>query len=190
MLDNAYVQHYAANSDSDRQHTRLGEKAMTYPAGTKQKGTIGAIDAGGEKASVSFFLTILNAANAAAQDTKWGTLMTAWDALFLGARYFDNYLDRTSYAVGRPTNGAAREVSLKLICRDATTGQTVNYYCPTLDLSKISYVDNYGAKDVVDLTTTEVAAFITALEDLGLKDPYAYTNAMTVVGAQVVRGLK
>lgn len=163
---------------------------MGYPAGTKQKGTIGAIDAGGEKASVSFFLTILNAANAAAQDTKWGALMTAWDALFLGARYFDQYLDRTSYAVARPTNGAAREISLKLICRDATTGQTVNYYCPTLDISKIVYVDNYGAKDVVDLTSTEVAAFITALEDLGLKDPYVYTNAMTVVGAQVVRGQK
>jgi len=162
----------------------------TYPAGTKQKGSIGALDAGGEKASVAFFLTIVTAGNAAALTTAWATLMTAWDALFLGARYVDRYVDTTDYAVARPTNGAAREISLKLICRDATTGQTINYYCPTLDITKISYIDNYGAKDVVDLTTTELADFIAALEAIGLKDPYAYGNAMTVVGAQVVKGQK
>ena len=163
---------------------------MGYPAGTKQKGSIGALDAGGEKASVAFFLTIINAANEAAQSTKWATLLSAWDALFLGARYQDRYVDTTTYAVSRPTNGAAREISLKLICRDATTGQTINYYCPTLDISLIEYDPNYGAKDVVDLATTELAAFIAALEDVGLKDPYAYANAMTVVGAQVVKGQK
>lgn len=161
---------------------------MSYPAGTKQKGSIGALDAGGEKASVAFFLTIINAANEAAQSTKWATLMSAWDALFLGARYQDRYVDTTSYAVARPTNGAAREISLKLIARDAATGQIVNYYCPTLDISLIEYDPNYGAKDVVDLTTTELAAFIAALEDVGLKNPYAYGNAMTIVGAQVVKG--
>jgi len=163
---------------------------MGYPAGTKQKGSIGAIDAGGEKASVAFFLTLLSAANIVAQTAAWATLMTAWDALFLGARYRDEYADLTEYAVARPTNGAAREISLKLIARDSTTGQTVNYYCPTLDISKISYDPNYGAKDVVDLTTTELSDFIDALEGVGLKNPYAYGNAMTIVGAQVVKGQK
>lgn len=161
---------------------------MAYPAGTKQKGSIGALDAGGEKASVSFFLTIVNAANEAAQSAAWADVLTAWEALFLGARYQDSYVDTTSYAVARPTNGAAREISLKLIARDATTGQTVNYYCPTLDISLIEYDPNYGAKDVVDLTTAELAAFIDALEAVGLKNPYAYANAMTIVGAQVVKG--
>jgi len=161
---------------------------MGYPAGTKQQGSISALDAGGESASVAFYLTIINAANAAAQTTKWATLMDKWDALFLGARQRDKYVDLTTYAVSRPTNGAAREISLKLIARDSTTGQTVNYYCPTLDISLISYDPNYGAKDVVDLTTTELAEFITALEDLGLKNPYDYANAMTIVGAQVVKG--
>jgi len=163
---------------------------MGYPAGTKQKASIGAIDAGGEKASVAFFVTILTTGNVVAQTAAWADVLTAWDALFLGARYRDEYNDVTTYAVARPTNGAAREVSLKLIARDATTGQTVNYYCPTLDISKISYDPNYGAKDVVDLTTTELADFISALEAVGLKDPYAYGNAMTIVGAQVVKGQK
>jgi len=163
---------------------------MGYPAGTKQKGSISAIDAGGEKASVAFFLTIINAANEAAQTTKWATLMSAWSALFLGARYQDRYVDTTSYAVARPTNGAAREVSLKLIARDATTGQTINYYCPTINIALIEYIPNYGAKDVVDMTTTELAAFIDALDDVGLKNPYVYANSMSVVGAQVVKGIR
>lgn len=161
-----------------------------YPAGTSQKGSIGAIDAGGEKASVSFWLPVITAANEVAQSAAWADVLTAWDALFLGNRYRDQYNDTTTYAVGRPINGAAREISLKLIARDGTTGQTVDYYCPTLDLSLISYDPNYGAKDVVDLTTDEVAAFITALEAMPLKNPFNYANNMTIVGAQVVRGQK
>jgi len=160
------------------------------PAGTTQKGSIGAVDAGGEKGSVSFWLPVITAANEVAQAAAWATVLTKWDALFLGARYRDVYNDTTTYSVSRPTNGAAREVSLKLITKDATTGQTWDYYCPTLDISKISYVDNYGAKDVVDLTTTELSEFIAALAAMPLKNPYNYANNMTVIGAQVVRGQK
>jgi len=159
-----------------------------YPAGTSQKGSIGAIDAGGEKASVSFFLPVITAANEVAQAAAWADVLTAWDALFLGTRYRDVYNDITTYAASRPTNGAAREISLKLITRDATTGQTVDYYCPTLDITKISYDPNYGAKDVVDLTTTELSDFIDALQAMPLKNPFNYANNMTVVGAQVVKG--
>lgn len=161
-----------------------------FPAGTTQKGSIGALDAGGEKGSVSFWLPVITAANEVAQAAAWATVLTAWDALFLGARYQDVYNDKTTYAVVRPTNGAAREISLKLIVRDATTGQTWDYYCPTLDQTLISYDPNYGAKDVVDLTTTELAAFIAALEAMPLKNPYSYANSMVVIGAQVVRGQK
>jgi len=161
-----------------------------YPAGTSQKGSIGAIDAGGEKASVSFWLPVITAANEVAQAAAWATVLSAWDDLFLGTRYRDVYNDITTYAASRPTNGAAREISLKLIARDATTGQTVDYYCPTLDISLISYDPNYGAKDVVDLTTTELAAFIAALEAMPLKNPFNYTNNMSIVGAQVVKGQK
>lgn len=161
-----------------------------YPAGTTQKGTIGAIDAGGEKASVSFFLPVITAANEAAQSAAWSDVLDAWDALFLGARYQDVYVDKTTYTAARPTNGALREVALKLIARDAGTGQTVDYYCPTVDPTLITYSPNYGAKDVVDLTTTELAAFIAALDAMPLKNPFNYANNMTIVGAQVVRGQK
>lgn len=163
-----------------------------YPAGTSQRGSIGAVDAGGEKGSISpaFFLPVITAANEVAQAAAWATVLTAWDALFLGARYRDVYNDITTYSVARPTNGAAREIALKLIAKDNTTGQTVDYYCPTLDISLITYIDNYGAKDVVDLTTDEVANYIAALNAMPLKNPWNYANNMTIVGAQVVRGQK
>jgi len=147
-----------------------------YPAGTFQKGSIGAIDAGGEKGSVAFFLPVITAANEVAQAALWVTVLSTWGDLFLGARYRDAYNDTTTYAVARPTNGAAREISLKLISRDASTGQTVDYYCPTVNIALISYIPNYGAKDVVDLTTTELAAFIAALNAMPLKNPSNYAK--------------
>lgn len=159
-----------------------------YPVGTFQKGSIGRIDAGGEKCSVSYFLPVITAGNEVAQAALWATVLSTSDALFLGARYRDQYNDTTTYAAARPTNGAAREISLKLIARDATTGQTVDYYNPTLNIALISYIPNYGARDVVDLTTDELAAFITALNAMPLKNPFVYANNMAIVGAQVVKG--
>lgn len=160
-------------------------------AGTRQKGSIGYIDAGGEKASVQgLWLPVITAANEAAQSTAWATLLSAADALLLGNRYRDQYVDLTTYAAVRPTNGAAREIALKLIARDATTGQTWPIIFPTLDISLVEYDPNYGAKDVVDMTTTEVAALISALEAMPLKNPYNYADNGAIVGAQVIRGFK
>jgi len=161
-----------------------------YPAGTKQAAGISGVDAGGEPFSTKIFAAVITAGNAAAQTTAWDAVLTAWDALFLGARTKDYYVDDTDYAVARPTNGAAREVALKTIVRDATTGQTLNYYWPTLDLSLITYVPDYGARDVVDVSTPEVDAFIDALNGLPMKNPYNYANNMVVAGVSVVRGSK
>lgn len=163
-----------------------------YPAGTRQKASIGYIDAGGEKGSFSMFAPVITAANHDAQATAWANVLTAADALALGNRYRDIYTDATYYPVGRPTNGAAREIALKVIYRSAATGQTWESLLPTLDISLIEYDPNYGAKDVVDLTTTEVAAFMTALNAMPPKNPYdpAYADNGVVVGMQVVRGQK
>ena len=116
--------------------------------------------------------------------------MTALDAITLGVRVRDSYVDDTTYAAVRPTNGAAREIGLKVIFRDATTGQTWQSVIPTLDISLIEYDPNYGARDVVDITTTEVAALITALDAMPVKNPYNYANNGVVTGMQVVRGFK
>lgn len=160
------------------------------PAGTSQGAGISGIDAGGEPFSTKIFAAVITAANATAQATAWDAVLAAWDDLFLGARTKDYYVDDTTYAVARPTNGAAREVALKIVARDSTTGQTWDYYFPTVDLALISYIPDYGARDVVDVSTTEVDAFIDALNALPMKNPYNYANNMVVAGVSVVRGNK
>jgi len=160
-------------------------------AGTRQLASVSYLDGGGERGAVKgLYLPVITAANEAAQSTAWGVLLGAMDDIVLGARIRDAYVDQTTYPVLRPTNGAAREIALKLIARDATTGQTWDIIIPTLNQALIEYDPNYGAKDVVDITTTEVAALIDALEAMPLKNPYNYANNGTIVGAAVVRGLK
>lgn len=167
-----------------------GMKMPILAAGTRQGASVSYLDAGGERGSFRVWGAVITAANEAAQSTAWAAVLTAADALALGARVRDSYVDETTYAVARPTNGAAREIALKIIFQDATTGQTWQSLLPTLDISLISYVDNYGAKDVVDLTTTEVAALVSALNAFPVKNPYNYANNGAVIGAQVVRGFK
>lgn len=160
------------------------------PAGTKQNASISYLDAGGERGTFHCLGTPITAGNAVAQASAWADVLTAADALALGTRVRDTYNDTTVYSAARPTNGAAREIALKVIFRDATTGQTWSALLPTLDISLISYDPNYGARDVVDITTDEVAALVTALNAFPVKSPYVYANSGTVVGAQVVRGFK
>jgi len=160
------------------------------PAGTSQGAGISGIDAGGEPFSTKIFAAVITAGNAAAQTTAWDAVLAAWDDLFLGARTKDYYVDDTTYAVARPTNGAARELSLKIVARDTTTGQTWDYYFPTVNPALIAYVPDYGARDVVDVSTPEVDAFIDALNALPMKNPYNYANNMVVAGVSVVRGNK
>jgi len=160
------------------------------PAGTTQPARISGIDAGGEPFSTKLFLAVITAGNAVAQAALWATFLSAWDALFLGARTSDLYGDETTYAVARPTNGAARELSLKIVARDPSTGQTWNYYFPTVNPALIEYIPDYGARDIVDVSTPEVDAFIDALTAMPMKNPLNYANNMVVAGVTVQRGQK
>lgn len=163
----------------------------TYPAGTRQGGSISYLDAGGERGSAHFWLPVITAANEAAQSAAWADVLTACDAITLGARVRDKYVDETTYAAARPTNGAAREIALKVIFRDAVTGQTWDSLIPTLDPSVVTYDPNYGAKDVVIMQDgAAIEALFDALTAMPPKNPWAYANNGTIVGMQVVRGLK
>lgn len=164
-----------------------------YPPGTRQKGMAGFIDAGKEKASISMFLPVIDAENEETQTTAWAAWLTAAQALVLGTRYVDKYIDDTYYNAAIPTNGASREIALKLVFRSAATGQTWYSYLPTLNQGLIQYVANYGAKDVVLLSApAAVATFITATNALTPKNPYdpTYADNGTLVDLQVVRGWK
>jgi len=159
-------------------------------AGTRAQGSVSYLDAGQERASVRFWLPVITAANEVAQSGFWAALLTALDGLALGVRVRDKYVDDTTYPAVPPTNGAAREIGLKMIFRDAATGQTWDSILPTLDVSLITYDTNYGAKDVVLFEGTEIVALVDALADITIKNPYNYANNGTLVGLQVVRGFK
>lgn len=163
---------------------------MGLPAGSYQPASVSYLDAGGERGTFHVFGKILTTGNIVAQTAAWATLLTALDALALGSRVKDSYNDESLYAVARPTNGAAREVALQVWFQDATTGQKFSANLPTIDISLIEYIDNIGARDAVDPSTTEVAALTDALEAFPVVNPEAQSNTVSVVGYKVVRGFK
>jgi len=138
------------------------------------------------------FVPVIDAANLEDQAGFWAAFLTQADNMTLGNRRNDKYIDDTYYVVTRPTNGAAREIALKIIFRSAATGQTWNSYLPTLDITKVTYIQNYGAKDIVNMAGTDVAAFVTAINALTPKNPYdpTYADNGVVADVQVVRGFK
>lgn len=163
---------------------------MAYlPAGNYQPATLGFIDAGNERGTIRVWGKVITAANHDAQVTLWGNLKTALAALALGNLVYAQYDEKITYVVTVPTNGAAREVALQIIAQNAATGVIYRFNLPTLNIGLISYVDNIGAKDAVDPTTTEVAALTTAFEAFAV-DPRASTTLLAVRGYKVVRGLK
>jgi len=185
---------YAGSSSSLRQRLSWQKVDVmpVFPPGTRAQGKISYLDAGNEPAPFSTWLPVITAENLEDQEGFWAAFLTQADNMTLGTRRSDQYIDKTSYVVTRPTNGAAREIALKIIFRSAVTGQTWDSLLPTLDLTKVTYIQNYGAKDIVNMAGTDVAAFVTALNALTPKNPYdeTYADNGVVADVQVVRGFK
>jgi len=158
---------------------------MALPAGSYQPAEISYLDAGNEIGTQRFFGVILSAGNIVAKTALWATLLTATDAITLGARKKDVYNDETLYNVSQPTNGAAREIKLLVQYADVTTGERMTTTIPTLDPTLPDYVININARDVVELgTPTEIADWIDAFEAFAVNPRTG--NAVAVVGLQVV----
>ena len=153
--------------------------------GTYQPAEISYRDAGNEIGSCRFFGAVISAGNIVAKTALWATLLTATDAITLGARTKDVYNDETIYGTTQPTNGAARETKLLVQFQDVTTGAKMSTSIPTLDPTLPDYVINVNAFDVVELgTPTEIADFIDAFEAFAVNPLTG--NAVVVVGLKVV----
>jgi len=162
---------------------------MGLPAGTYQLASASYIDAGDELGNMAVYGKVVTAANEVAQAAAWASLLGAIDTLSLGTRKRDTYNDKTTYDVVAPTNGAAREVALRVKFHDTVNGQIwLQTVVPCLKIASITYVP--GGKDVVDQTTTDVAALVTALEAFPVVNPYAQANTVEVLALYVVRGQK
>lgn len=158
---------------------------MPLPAGGYQPAEISYLDAGNEIGVSKFYGPSLNAGNFVAATGLWAALLTATDAITLGARKKDVYNDESIYNVAQPTNGAARETKLLVQFQDSVNGQVMTTTIPTLDPTLPDYVVNVNAKDVVVLTSpTEIVDFISAFEDFAVNPRTG--NSVVVRGLQVV----
>lgn len=146
-------------------------------------------DAGNEPTNFSIFGTLLTAANFVAQSTLWDTLVTAANALTLGAIATEEYGDKNSFDWDQPVNGASREIALLVQYKDNVTGFKMRAYVGTLDPAIPDYVVNANAKDVVLMTSpVQITNFITAFNAFAI-NPYT-GNPCVVYGLKVVRGGK
>jgi len=150
------------------------------------------IDAGNEAWNFSVYGKVLTAGNFAAQEALWtgtGGLVDKAMALVLGAKKTTDYGNEVHYAYTQPTNGAAREIALRISAKDATTQERFSYRLPCIDPTIPVYIQNIDAKDAVDPSTpTEMSDFIAAFEAFAVSPITG--NALGVYGVKVVRGLK
>jgi len=162
---------------------------MGMAPGTRQKASISYRDAGNEIGRFSCYGEVITDSNYTAQVALWATLLTATDAMVLGARTQDVYNDITNYATTQPTNGATRELKLLVqyqVNSGANTGARWACTIPTLNVARVSYVVNINAKDVVDPSVgAQLLAWIAAFEAFA-RDPLISTETVEVVGLKVV----
>lgn len=167
---------------------RKGLKMGTAP-GTRAPASISIRDAGNEIGRFSCTGPDLAAGTIAANEALWATLVSAVGAITLGAVTKQKYSNEVTQATTQPEDGAARELKLLVqyqVTSGANTGARWSCTVPCLDASKVSYVVNVNAKDVVDPSVgAELLAFIAAFEAFAV-DPANGTGEVAVVGLKVV----
>jgi hypothetical protein len=158
---------------------------MSLPAGTYGLAEASFRDAGNEIGKMKLYGATLSAGDFAAQQTAWGALMTAVNALVLGVETRRVYGNEVLYSTTQPTNGAAREIKLLVQAQDDTNGQRMYVTIPTIDPTIPSYVENINAKDVVRVDTpAAITDFISAFEAFAVNPRTG--NGLLVVGLKVV----
>lgn len=155
-------------------------------------GTIASLsirDAGNEPTTFKVFGTVLTAGNFVAKQALWATLWAAAMALVLGHKTQTNYGDQINYDWTQPTNGAAREIALRVRYKDGTTGARFTTKLATLDPTIPLYIINEDARDVIRTDApSSVTDFITAFNAF-VVNPFT-GNACVVTGLKVLRGGK
>jgi len=153
---------------------------------------ISGIDAGNEAWSFGIYGKVLTAGNFAAQEalfTGTGGLVDKAMAIVLGAKKTTEYGNEIHYAYTQPTNGAAREIALRISAKDATTQERFSYRLPTIDPTIPEYLLNVDAKDAIKLDApSSIVDFIAAFEAFAVSPVTG--NALGVYGIRVVRGGK
>jgi len=134
-----------------------------------------------ESSSFRFHFAAVTAASIGGFLTQFGALRTATDAITLGTLTDDKWVgDATSYNNAAPTDvNAQRERKFLVRYEGTTTFAKFTATIPTADLAGRMI----AGTDQVDLTNTEIAAWITAFETLCRTEDGENVN---VLGIQAV----
>jgi hypothetical protein len=183
MLDNAYISHYAEVSFAEFSAKHSGERQM--PAlGTRHPADYQLLDSTGQRKGFQIFYGPVTALTIAGLLTELGTLTGTVDDLTIGTLAKSQFtIDENIISNTVPSDQAAQVGSnLLVMYQDATTEAPYSFNIPTIDYSKLNFVDG-GGNAVIFAgagASAEVAAFVTAFEAVA-KAP-ATGNAVHITG--------
>lgn len=134
------------------------------PINPQHSGSLSFVDYSNEKSSMTFNFGEITAVSLPGFLTEFDDFRTATEALSLGALVGDSWTgDITKYDNAPPTDvNAQRERKFQVLYQGATTFSQYQLEIPVADFTGRMIDDT----DLVDLTNTEVAAWITAFETL------------------------
>lgn len=134
------------------------------PVNPRHYGTFTIMDYSKEKSTMSFDFDAITAAALPAFLTEFGALRTATEAIILGSIVHDSWVgDATIYNVAPPADeNAQRERKFLVVTQDVVTFAKYKLEIPCADLTGRMLPNT----DLVDLTDVDIAAWITAYENL------------------------
>lgn len=151
------------------------------PINPQHAGVFTVLDNSEEQSRMSFFFGPVTALTIAAFLTQFGALRDATQDIILGTIIQDQWSgDITQYTKSVPSDvNAQRERKAQVTYEDTTTHALYRLEIPTIDLTGRMQ----PLSDLLDLTETDIAAWITAFEDL-CKSPEG--NAVSVLKIRAV----
>lgn len=145
-------------------------------------GTVGVRDYSDEVSVTRINFGAVTAVSIAGLLTEWGNWKTALGNIILGVLGREQLvMDNTVLSNASPVDSNA-QVELKFLFtyEGDTSKKKYRFEVPTPDTSKV-----IAGTDIVDITDTDVAAFITATETLG-RTPDDDTETITILDARLV----
>lgn len=146
------------------------------------RGSLTFVDFSEESASFGFHFGAITAGTIAAFLTQFGAFRTATEAIVSGALTRDLWVgDATKYANAAPTDpNAQRERVFMVEYEGATTHTIYTLTIPTADFDLADLF--FPGTDEVDLTQTQIAAWITAFEAMCKTDAGEAVNVLNITG--------
>lgn len=134
------------------------------PVNPAHIGNLSFLDYSNEAASFGFHFGPITALTITAFLTQFGALRTATDDITIGTLVADQWTgDKTIYARTLPTDENAQRERKFLVKYEGTTSHSIyTATVPTADFAGRLI----SGTDLVDLTETDIAAFVTAFETL------------------------